>query len=1112
MNSFGRILGIGSVALLLVCLHVLPSLAAETPSVLLNLPSGNVIIYEQVTCQVQVTGAVGEGSGTVVFSDGGANGTFPFGDTATLSGGGACSVTYVPGANDAGTTTITVTYFGDGAYDPGSANGPLNVVLRPTETVVNCLTSAGSAGVILVNETGKIEVSVNDLKSGGSDYAPPVPPGTLTIANSLTAGVTVITPSTAFTQGPAGTSTAEYNYTCTSLDLDGDVDTISVTYNPNDGVHASSIGGFGQTVQRRPTVTSLTCTASATGCDCKVTAAEEAGLPGIATAPLGQIIDTTDDSVLVAALIGPESPFAVTSDSIMVLVPVKYVPTDNVHIYSFASDNVTRNNPAWLPSGLLCMDLNVQAILYALNAGVFACDLAGLAMDLAGLLVDVSPDPIAGVGVGVITGATIPSSDIAATAVGIARLAMSSYVLIATTDLDLDGLPGIVEAIMLMSDFDPDNDDDGLSDSTEVDQADGFYSYTATVGIPAWECACPNPKDADSDDDGLNDGDELLTYFTDPCNPDTDGDLISDGEEVGTWASADNRDHADPLSRDTDGDGISDFYEMPLGCLGLPDPRDGFVNSFDSDGDGLRDSLDAYADLPDQVGIAFPGALYVVKVPGSGDDIELLPDSLPSIADEDSDGDGIYDGFEHTRRMDFLDWDGDDDGRCDGHEVLGLGPIPTDPFDDDTDDDGVLDSAELWGTNPTNPVMPDTDGDGLCDGGANTPSGTGTNLLCTCTVGSASGIGDHPNPNGLGEDENGNGSWDVGETDPNRYDTDGDGIGDGIEKLGFSTSRQSMIPATDFFGRPITVTYPACGCLDPLNPDTDGDGLTDGYEDANFNGNFDFLPSDFDYLDPLPGPAMPDPKETNPCDGDTDDDGLDDYAERFQPNPNAFYPFNRTNPLDHDTDNDWMLDGEEVDWECVDPGFDFDPDRDGVDDYYIMGAIGDVLDPTNRDSDSDGIIDGLDPNPCYSDLTPVVGPVEGLPIDSDGDGFADADEAAAATDPEDRFDHPLGFETDLDLDDGTSDRLWLEDPDKDGTADSVVIDIESDMLVDARIGLVIRLDVEVGDFDDDGVEDDTSYTVRYVIGNQRYRHAWIVLTVIDLDSDLEIDSVSLVRE
>lgn len=1130
----------------LILLSSFGAMAQEAPTIDLILPTGDSLIYEQVICQVIVSGTSGTPTGTITFSNGGANGTFPFGSTVVLSGGTG-SVTYVPAAYEAGTTTITASYSGDGVYAAGSSGGPLNVVLRPTETTVESLTSSGDVGVILVNETGTIHVTVKDLSCGWTIYAPAgtpcAPAGTLTVSQTLTAGVVVITPWNAFTQGPAESSTAEYRYVCTALDLDGDMDTISATYHPNDGIHAESIGAFGQSVQRRPTESSIDCAATATGCDCQMTTTEEAGLPGIATSPVGQVIDTATEDVLVGVYTGGPSPVTVSAaDSIMVPVNTKYVPTDRIHVHSFASASVTRDNPAWLPSGGACGDLDVQAILYGLNAGVFATDIAALALSLTNIITDMIPDIVVGAGFGVISGTTIPVSDIAAAAIGFVTLTMDTYVVIATTDLDLDGLPGIVEAIMGTNDFDPDWDDDGLNDALEVDQADGLFSFDG-----GWGCACPNPKDEDTDDDGLGDGDELLIYFTDPCNPDTDGDGITDGVEVETWLSPDDRDHADPLVRDSDGDGISDYYEMPLGCLGAPDARDGFVNSFDSDGDGLRDGLDAHADLTDDPTYAFPGALFVVKVPGNGNNLELLPDSLPSIADEDSDGDGILDGFEHMRSMDFLDWDGDDDGRCDGHEVLGLGPIPTDPFDDDTDGDGLLDSAELWGANPTNPVMPDTDGDGLCDGGVNTPSGTADNLLCSCTTGSASGIGDHPNPNGLGEDENGNGSWDVGETDPNRYDTDGDGLGDGIEKLGFSVSRANMIQATDYFGRPLHVSYPDCGCLDPLDEDTDGDGLSDGYEDRNGNGNFDFLPSDFDYLDPLPGPAMPDPEETNPCDPDTDGDGLSDYDERFQPNPGAFYAFNRTNPLDHDTDNDWLLDGEEVNWTCTAPGFELDPDHDGVDDFYVMGVISDVLDPTNRDSDSDGIIDGLDENPCSGDLIPIVGPkiddrtdtdgdgvpdvveveagtnpddpasypailgpvleppLDGDPVDTDGDGFSDAAEWAAYTNPNDPNSYPSAFALELDLDDATTDRLWLEDLDRDGVAESVALDIESDGVVDERIGILVA-GILQGDIDGDGEVDDVQYSVRYAVANNRYRHTWRTLTITDLRADLEVDN------
>ncbi len=320
--------------------------------------------------------------------------------------------------------------------------------------------------------------------------------------------------------------------------------------------------------------------------------------------------------------------------------------------------------------------------------------------------------------------------------------------------------------------------------------------------------------------------------------------------------------------------------------------------------------------------------------------------------------------------------------------------------------------------------------------------------------------------------------------------------------------------------------------MDPLNPDTDGDGLTDGYEDRNHDGNFDFLESEFDHADPLPGPPIPYPTETNPCDADTDDDGLTDDLERDQPNPAAVNPFNPTNPLDHDTDNDWMLDGDEVVYVCptvtivnldndgdglidedpvdlIDNDFDGLIDEDGPD-FTVMHV--DCLDPTNRDSDSDGFIDGLDPDPCNSPPIPIVSPIEGAPVDTDGDGFADDDELVAGTNPLDDEDHPDGFTADLDLDEQEDDRLWLEDSDGDGVADAVAIDIDSNVLIDARIEIVKVRDIEEGDLDDDGAADDRRYVVVDAFSNYRVLHPRIVATIYDYNCDLVIDRLEIQRE
>jgi hypothetical protein len=110
-------------------------------------------------------------------------------------------------------------------------------------------------------------------------------------------------------------------------------------------------------------------------------------------------------------------------------------------------------------------------------------------------------------------------------------------------------------------------------------------------------------------------------------------------------------------------------------------------------------------------------------------------------------------------------------------------------------------------------------------------------------------------------------------TDPNKFDTDGDGIGDGVE-----------------------VIYHT----DPLRRDSDGDNLIDGLEDKNHNGKMDI-------------------GESNPRKLDTDNDGLCDGSCRLKigsqkiyygedNNLNGELDEHETSPVLRDTNGDGVTD------------------------------------------------------------------------------------------------------------------------------------------------------------------------------------------------------------
>jgi hypothetical protein len=228
----------------------------------------------------------------------------------------------------------------------------------------------------------------------------------------------------------------------------------------------------------------------------------------------------------------------------------------------------------------------------------------------------------------------------------------------------------------------------------------------------------------------------------------------------------------------------------------------------------------------------------------------------------------------------------------------------TDPFDADTDNDGLLDGAEI--ILGSDPLLADTDGDSLSDGDE---------------------INQH-STDPLSEDSDGDELNDVAElqehlTNPLITDTDEDGLADGAE-----------IAAT----------------TDPLNADSDNDGLSDGDEVNVHMSDPNVQDSDNDGL--VDG-AEVQTYGSSPTVTDSDEDGLLDNIEVLE---------HGTDPSKPDTDDDGLIDIDELQVHNSDP-LRSDSDDDGLDDGDEIALGTDVL---VDDTDFDGLLDGEDDQPLIA--------------------------------------------------------------------------------------------------------------------------------------------------
>ena len=368
----------------------------------------------------------------------------------------------------------------------------------------------------------------------------------------------------------------------------------------------------------------------------------------------------------------------------------------------------------------------------------------------------------------------------------------------ATTDQDGDGLPYGIEFLINTQPQDWDSDNDGLPDGWE-------WQY----GLDPLSSSGDNGSPGDPDSDGLTNLNEYLYGIPPGWDAPSTSNVLDNGVWWNGTVPVRNWDEESAMQV-IQGTGTDGADEDPVGNI--------CTDTFDNDHDGMVDSND-----PDNDGDA--------DCSSDDDDGDGLVDEDPN--GWDTDGDGMPDGWEAANGLDPTSnsnqdgtfGDPDSDGLANIYEyvnpawgtrngstfpptqyfrpgpinmtitespcnpILSLGPggcqiftaevdgiTQTDPFNNDTDGDGLNDSLEAL-VLLTDPTDTDTDSDGVWDGieynGSYGDPAQGSDPRNNNTDGDHLDDGE--------EDLNGNGVIDENETDPTRVNDEGDFDGDGIQ-------------------------------------------------------------------------------------------------------------------------------------------------------------------------------------------------------------------------------------------------------------------------------------------------------------------------------------------
>ena len=317
-------------------------------------------------------------------------------------------------------------------------------------------------------------------------------------------------------------------------------------------------------------------------------------------------------------------------------------------------------------------------------------------------------------------------------------------------------------------------------------------------------------------------------------------------------------------STKTDADGHYAFDGLAAGKyrVAIPTPTaQTALAGLNSSSTGEEASPDTNGDNNDN-GVTVDGTLGLVSGEITLDEVPAEPENEILRSDSSDDDNDVWPDIASNVTVDFgivppatSAKDADADDLSDEDEIN----VGTDPYNPDTDGDGINDKTEV-GVNPATPIDTDQDGkpnaldveddnDGILTKNENYNGGTPLD---------DDSDGDKI-PDYLDTDDDGDGKLSATESnDPNKdgsladaVDTDGDGKPDYLDL------NDTDGPKADTDGDALTNVEEVALGTNPTKADTDGDGLTDG---AEVNTT-----------------------KTDPLKADTDGDGVNDFDEANQP-------------------------------------------------------------------------------------------------------------------------------------------------------------------------------------------------------------------------------------